>query len=118
MPNTSHACGIVTIVDSSPAKARTHPPGRWREWCSGHWTRTVIDRNAAALIDRITRSLLEQLELQTRAALTLLEHAPAEEREALLAQLAETRGRLVRLRAGTLGATAPALVSTESHAKP
>ena len=66
----------------------------------------------AATIDRITRSLLEQLELQTRAALALLEQAPPEKRDALLAQLAETRGRLVRLRAGVLGATAPVLVST------
>ena len=66
----------------------------------------------AATIDRITRSLLEQLELQRRAALTLLEQAPPEKRDALLAQLAETRGRLVRLRAGVLGATAPVLVST------
>ena len=68
--------------------------------------------DTAATIDRITRSLLEQLELQTRAALTLLEQAPPEKRDALLAQLAETRGRLVRLRAVVLGATAPVLVST------
>jgi hypothetical protein len=78
----------------------------------------VIDGDSAALIDRITRSLLEQLELQTRAALTLLEQASPEERDALLAQLAETRGRLVRLRAGTLGPSAPTLVSTASRPKP
>jgi hypothetical protein len=66
----------------------------------------------AATIDRITRSLLEQLELQTRAALALLAQAPPKKRDALLAQLAETRGRLVRLRAGVLGATTPVLVST------
>ena len=70
------------------------------------------DSDTVATIDRITRSLLEQLELQTRAALTLLEQAPPEKRDALLAQLAETRGRLVRLRAGILGATGPVLVST------
>jgi len=68
--------------------------------------------DTAATIDRITRSLLEQLELQTRAALALLEQAPPEKRDALLAQLAETRGRLVRLRAVVLGATAPVLVTT------
>lgn len=63
-----------------------------------------------AIVDRITRSLLEQLDHQTRAALTLLKEAPPEKRDAFLAQLAEVRGRLVRLRTRVLGASAPALV--------
>lgn len=63
-----------------------------------------------AIVDRITRSLLEQLDHQTRAALTLLKEAPPERREAFLAQLAEVRGRLVRLRARVLGASTPTLV--------
>lgn len=71
----------------------------------------------ATLIDRITRSLLEQLELQARAAQNLLEQAPPERREALLAELAETRGRLVRLRRGMLGRTAPTLVPAAAASK-
>jgi hypothetical protein len=69
-----------------------------------------LDHDSAAIVDRITRTLLEQLQLQTQAALVLLEQAPAEERDALLARIAETRGRLVRLRATVLGRAAPALV--------
>ena len=53
-----------------------------------------------AKIDRITQMLLAQLEAQTQAALALLEQAPPEQRDAFLAQLAELRGRLVRLRRG------------------
>lgn len=74
--------------------------------------KTARGGDTAATIDRITRSLLEQLELQSRAALTLLEQAPLEQREAFLAKIAEARGRLVRLRAVVLGSTAPVLVST------
>ncbi len=69
-----------------------------------------LDHDSAAIIDRITRTLLEQLQLQAQAALVLLEQAPAEQRDALLARIAETRGRLVRLRAAVLGRAAPALV--------
>jgi hypothetical protein len=70
-----------------------------------------LDHDSAAIIDRVTRTLLEQLQLQTQAALTLLEQAPEEQRDALLARIAETRGRLVRLRATILGRAAPALVT-------
>lgn len=71
-----------------------------------------LDHDSTAMIDRITQTLLEQLHLQTQAALTLLERAPEEQRDALLARIAETRGRLVRLRATVLGRAAPALVSS------
>jgi len=80
-------------------------------------THDVKATDPATLIDRITRSLLEQLELQARAAQNLLEHAPPDQRDALLAQLADTRGRLVRLRAGMLGRTAPRLVSATAGSK-
>jgi hypothetical protein len=68
------------------------------------------DAKTAAKIDRITRDLLAQLELQTQVVLTLLERGPAAEREALLARLAELRGRLVRLRTLVLGGGEPKLV--------
>jgi hypothetical protein len=71
----------------------------------------------ATLIDRITSSLLEQLELQARAAQNLLEHAPPGRRDAVLAELAETRGRLVRLRRGMLGRTTPTLVPAAARAR-
>ena len=54
--------------------------------------------------------LLTQLEVQTQVALALLERAPPEQRDAFLAELAELRGRLVRLRAAVVGSTAPVLV--------
>jgi hypothetical protein len=69
-----------------------------------------LDDNSAAIIDRITRTLLDQLQLQTQAALTLLAQAPEGQRDALLAQIAETRGRLVRLRSTVLGRATPSLV--------
>lgn len=72
---------------------------------------SCLDDNSAAIIDRITRTLLDQLQLQTQAALALLEQAPEGQRDALLAQIAETRGRLVRLRSAVLGRAAPSLVA-------
>jgi AcrR family transcriptional regulator len=68
------------------------------------------DPITAAKIDRITRDLLAQLELQTQVVLHLLEHAESAQREALLERLGELRGRLVRLRANVLGASKPQLV--------
>jgi hypothetical protein len=67
------------------------------------------DATTAARIDRLTRDLLAQLELQTQVVLNLLERAPTSQREALLERLAELRGRLVRLRANVLGAGKPQL---------
>ena len=72
--------------------------------------------STAANIDRITSSMLQQLDVQTRAASTLLAHAPEEERDEVLARIADVRGRLVRLRAGVLGVGAPALVATTRSA--
>lgn len=72
--------------------------------------KTTLDAGTVAKIDRITQTLLAQLEAQTQAALTLLEQAPPEQRDAFLAQLAELRGRLVRLRRALVGSTAPAIV--------
>lgn len=69
----------------------------------------LTDASTVAKIDRITRDLLAQLELQTRVVLNLLEQAPTGQREALLEQLAEVRGRLVRLRANVLGNGKPQL---------
>jgi hypothetical protein len=68
------------------------------------------DAKIAAKIDRITRDLLTQLELQTQVVLTLLEREPEAEREAFLARLADLRGRLVRLRTLVLGGGKPKLV--------
>lgn len=68
------------------------------------------DPITAAKIDRITRDLLAQLELQTQVVLNLLEHAESAQRDALLDRLGELRGRLVRLRANVLGASKPQLV--------
>lgn len=68
------------------------------------------DPITAAKIDRITRDLLAQLELQTQVVLNLLEYAESAQREALLERLGELRGRLVRLRATVLGASKPQLV--------
>ena len=73
------------------------------------------DAKTAAKIDRIIRDLLAQLELQTQVVLTLLERGPEAEREALLARLAELRGRLVRLRILVLGGSRPKLVRAASH---
>ena len=72
--------------------------------------KTTLDSGTVARIDRITQMLLAQLEAQTQAALMLLEEAPPEQREAFLAELAELRGRLVRLRARVIGPAAPVLV--------
>jgi hypothetical protein len=76
----------------------------------------LTDANIAARIDRITRDLLAQLELQTQVVLNLLEQAPTGKREALLERLAELRGQLVRLRAGVLGPDKPKLVLVRSSA--
>lgn len=73
-------------------------------------TNEPADPTIVARIDRITRDLLAQLELQTQVVLNLLECAPDNQRETLLEQLAELRGRLVRLRASVLGAAKPQLV--------
>jgi len=73
-------------------------------------TNELADPTIIARIDRITRDLLAQLELQTQVVLNLLECAPDSQRETLLEKLAELRGRLVRLRAGVLGAAKPQLV--------
>jgi hypothetical protein len=70
----------------------------------------LTDAATAARIDRLTRDLLAQLELQTHVVLNLLEQAPDSQRESLLARLAELRGRLVRLRASVLGHGKPQLV--------
>jgi EAL domain-containing protein (putative c-di-GMP-specific phosphodiesterase class I) len=72
-------------------------------------TTDFADPSTVARIDRITRDLLSQLELQTQVVLNLLEQAPTGQREALLEQLAELRGCLVRLRAKVLGAGRPQL---------
>jgi hypothetical protein len=72
--------------------------------------KTALDAATVAKIDRITQMLLTQLEAQGQAALVLLDQAPAEQRDAFLAELAELRGRLVRLRAAVVGPTAPVLV--------
>ena len=72
--------------------------------------KAALDAGTIEKIDRITQILLMQLEAQTQAALALLEQAPPEDRDAFLAQLAELRGRLVRLRARLVGPTAPVLV--------
>lgn len=77
-----------------PNKKKAFPPG------------------TAAKIDRITSGMLRQLDLQTRVASTLLAHAPEEERDEMLARIADVRGRLVRLRAGVLGAGAPVPFAT------
>jgi hypothetical protein len=73
-------------------------------------TTVRTDAATAARIDRITRDLLAQLELQTQVVLNLLERTPGGQREVLLAQLADLRGRLVRVRAEVLGASKPTLV--------
>lgn len=72
---------------------------------------TRADPKPAAAIDRITRDMLAQLELQTRVVLNLLERAPEGQREAHLERLAELRGRLVRLRNEILGGARPRLVA-------
>lgn len=73
--------------------------------------RTALDSGTVATIDRITQLLLSQLEAQAQAAMVLLEQAQPDQRDAFLAQLAELRGRLVRLRARVIGPVAPALVA-------
>lgn len=70
----------------------------------------LSDAATVARIDRLTRDLLSQLELQTQVVLNLLERAPTGQRESLLERLAELRGRLVRLRAEVLGTGRPQLV--------
>jgi len=72
--------------------------------------KTALDSATVAKIDRITQFLLAQLEAQTQAALVLLDQAPPDQRDAFLAELAELRGRLVRLRARVVGPVAPVLV--------
>jgi hypothetical protein len=65
----------------------------------------------AEAIDRITRDLLADLELQTRVVLNLLARAPEAQRQEHLERLAELRGRLVGLRSRMLGSGRPKLVS-------
>ena len=72
--------------------------------------KTALDSGTVAKIDRVTQMLLAQLETQTQAALVLLDQAPADQRDAFLVELAELRGRLVRLRAAVVGPVAPVLV--------
>jgi hypothetical protein len=72
-------------------------------------TTGIADPGTLARIDRITRDLLSQLELQTQVVLNLLASAPSGQREALLERLAELRGRVVRLRASVLGTGKPQL---------
>jgi hypothetical protein len=72
---------------------------------------TCIDANSIAIIDRISRDLLAQLELQTQMVLILLERAPDNERGRFLAEIAELRGRIVRVRTRLLGRSAPKLVT-------
>lgn len=72
------------------------------------------DAKTAASIDRITRDMLAQLELQTQVVLTVLERAPEAQRANLLERLAELRGRLVRLRAEVIGAQKPVLVRVDT----
>jgi hypothetical protein len=69
------------------------------------------DAKTAATIDKITLDLLEDLELQTRVVLNLLERAPEAQRQEYLERLAELRGRLVGLRSRMLGRGKPKLVS-------
>ena len=74
--------------------------------------------NADATIDRITRDMLHQLELQTQAALAILECAPEEKRAEVLAKIADIRGRLMRLRAEILGHDQPVRVVKDARAPP
>ena len=69
------------------------------------------DANSTAVIDRITRDLLAQLELQAQVALVLLERAPEEQRGPFFERLANVRGSLVRLRTQLLGRRSPTLVT-------
>jgi hypothetical protein len=64
-----------------------------------------LDKRTIATIDRIAQDLLVEIELQTQAALALTGEATRTQREAILAELAHVRGRLVRLQAQTTGAT-------------
>jgi len=77
--------------------------------------KTALDAATVATIDRITRMLLAQLEAQAQAALVLLDQAPADQRDAFLAELAALRGRLVRLRAAVVGPVTPVLVKRASR---
>jgi hypothetical protein len=77
--------------------------------------KTALDGATVATIDRITQMLLAQLEAQAQAALVLLDQAPPDQRDAFLAELAELRGRLVRLRAAVVGPVAPVLVKRASR---
>ena len=71
----------------------------------------TFSAGTVAKIDRITSGMLQQLDLQTPAASALLAHAPEEERDAMLARIADVRGRLVKLRAGVLGPGVPVLAA-------
>jgi len=71
----------------------------------------LADAATAEAIDRITRDLLADLELQTRVVLNLLERGPEAQRQEYLERLAELRGRLVGLRSRMLGSGRPKLVS-------
>jgi hypothetical protein len=72
---------------------------------------TCSEASTTAVIDRITRDLLAQLEFQTQVALVLLERAPEEQRGPFLERLADVRGRLMRLRTQFLGHSKPALIA-------
>lgn len=79
---------------------------------------TRVDANSAAVIDRVTRDLLAQLELQTQVVLNLLERAPEAQRQAHLERLADLRGRLVKVRKEMLGSDKPKLVSVANRNLP
>ncbi len=77
-----------------------------------------LGEKTAASIDRITRNMLAQLELQTQVVLNALELAPAAQRASLLERLADLRGRLVRLRAEVIGEQRPVLVRVDTNGGP
>ena len=76
---------------------------------------TSFDATSIAAIDRITRDLLAQVELQSRMALVLLERSSEEQRGSLMERLAEVRGRLVRLRSQLVGRSTPTLVIGDDY---
>ena len=71
----------------------------------------TFSAGTVAKIDRITAGMLQQLDLQTQAASELLAHAPEDQRDAMLARIADVHGRLVKLRAGILGSGATVLAA-------
>lgn len=74
--------------------------------------RSCLDESTLATIERVTRDMLAQIELQIAAVLAVPDGEATRERcAAILAELAETRGRVVRLRARFLGAAPPRLAA-------